>query len=466
MAKSVIPKKQRGVLQTDDTGQGQIYDVSDGQSSGNVDSTIVQESSADEEFDSSGLVNLKTVSRYKIIRKLGQGSTAVVYLGEDPFIKRSVAIKISRPTSDSARRRIFIEAQSTGLLNHPNIVSVYDAGVHGDSCYITMEYIEGYTLKKFCRKNNLLPLKKVAEIIFSVCNALDYAHKNGVIHKDIKPGNIMIDKGGVTKITDFGIAQMAERTAEMGFWGTPSYMSPEQLEEDVVGKESDIFSLGCVLYELLTGRPAFPGKKVFSIMYKIINKEPASILSVRPNLPKILENIIKKALSKDVKDRYQTCRDFAYDLRVALRGLTGTVSKVKDVVDYVHSVPFFHNFTKAEVSKLLSVCDLVKVRKGKVIVEEGEIDDTFYIILSGKAKIAKDNRETASIGTGQCFGEMSFIGGQTRVHTVVADTVCVLMKISATLLDRLSKSIQLIFFKSFALTLVLRISGSTAKKDF
>ncbi|MBW2359121.1 MAG: serine/threonine protein kinase [Deltaproteobacteria bacterium] len=153
------------------------------------------------------------------------------------------------------------------------IVAIHDVGAYKDFCYIAMEYIEGSNLDKFCRKNSLLPVNKVIEIIFSVCNALDYAHKQGVIHRDIKPANIMLDKSGIAKITDFGIAQMTEKTAEMGIFGTPSYMSPEQLKDEVAGNESDIFSLGCVLYELLSGEQAFPGDNSFSIMYKITNEE-------------------------------------------------------------------------------------------------------------------------------------------------------------------------------------------------
>jgi serine/threonine-protein kinase len=268
----------------------------------------------------------------------------------------------------------------------------------------------------------------------------------------------MIDKMGNIKIADFGIAQATERTVEMGFFGTPSYMSPEQLKDEVVGNESDIFSLGCVLYELLTGKRAFSGDKVFAIIYKIINEEPVPITDLRPDLPEILEKITKRALSKARQERYQTCMDFAYDLRVALRGLTGTLDKIKDVGDYIHSVPFFHNFTKKQVRELISACTIVKVRKGKVIVAQGEIDDTFYVILSGKANVMKDDQKIASISTGQCFGEMSFIGGQARIASVFADTDCALLKISATLLDRSPESIQLLFYRSFATTLVRRMS--------
>jgi serine/threonine protein kinase len=198
----------------------------------------------------SALADLKTIGRYKIVRELGHGSSGIVYLGTDPFIKRTVAIKISQPTSDRALERFFVEAQSAGRLIHQNMVIIYDVGMHDSFCYITMEYIEGTTLEKYCRKDHLLPTSKVLEIIFGACNAIDYANSHNIIHRDIKPSNIMLNKEGIPKITDFGIAQMTQETSELGVWGTPSYMSPEQLKEETIGSYSDVFSLGCVLYEL------------------------------------------------------------------------------------------------------------------------------------------------------------------------------------------------------------------------
>jgi len=406
------------------------------------------------------LKDLKTIARYKIIRKLGEGSSGVVYLGMDPYIKRHVAIKISQSTSNRALERFFTEAQSAGRLNHQNLVAIYDIGMQDDLCYITMEYVDGTTLEKYCRKDNLLPVSKAVKIIFNVCNAIDYAHKQDIIHRDIKPSNIMLSKSDIPKITDFGIAQMTQQTSELGVWGTPSYMSPEQLKEEIIGSYSDVFSLGCVLYELLTGEIAFPGDNNFAIMYKVTNEEPTAITELRPELPGILDDIIKKVLAKDPAKRYQTCMDLTYDLRVALRGFTETFldGKVKDAVDYVHHAPFFQNFTREQVKELIAASSIVKFPKEKVIVAEGEIDDTFYILLNGNAKIRKNNQDVASIGVGECFGEMAYISGQARTATVMADTECILIKISATLMDKSPNDIQLLFYKNFAKTLVNRFS--------
>jgi len=409
------------------------------------------------------LKGIDTVGRYKIERQLGKGGSGVVYLGVDPHIKRNVAIKMSKLTTDRERAHFFVEAQSAGRLNHPNIVSIYDAGLHKEYCYIAMEYIEGATLAKFCSKESLLPLNTVIEIIINVCNALDYAHKQKVIHRDIKPTNIMLDSSLSPKIADFSIAQIIEATVEMGIFGTPSYMSPEQLKVSQVSSISDIFSLGCVLYEMLSGVKAFPGDNHFSIMYKIGNEDPLSLLSIRQEIPKILDEITQKALAKNPSERYQTCMDLAYDLRVALRGFTETVNngKVKDIIDFMLHLPFFNNFSKEHIKELIATSKVAKVRKGKTIVTEGEIDDTFYIILSGKVKIKKGDKTISVIGPGECFGEMAYICGQARAATVIAETDSILLIISAPLLDRSSESIQLLFFKNFAITLVNRLSQAS-----
>jgi serine/threonine-protein kinase len=273
----------------------------------------------------------------------------------------------------------------------------------------------------------------------------------------------MLKKSGDIKITDFGIAQIkSEQTASKGIVGSPSYMSPEQIRQKPVENQTDIFSLGCVLYELLTGAMAFPGNDYVSIMYKIVKEEPIPIEQIRPELPEILLKITKKALAKDPNQRYQTCEDFAYDLRVALRGLKDSTksTKAEDVFDYVNSVSFFKNFSKDQVKEILKSSSVYKVPRGDAIVAEGEIDDSFFVLLSGKAVVQKNNKNIAVISRGECFGEMAYLSGQARAATVVAKTDSILMEISATLLDRSPESVQLLFLKSFANNLIQRLSKS------
>jgi serine/threonine-protein kinase len=421
------------------------------------------------------LHDVEKIGRYEIIEKIGQGNMGVVYRGRDPYIKRDVAIKIARPAADVTgekakkyRERFFTEAQSIGRLMHPNIVSIYDAGMYRDFCYIAMEHIDGPTLSEFCKSENKLSYDRISEIILSTCNALDYAHQMGVIHRDIKPSNIMLNDRNEVRITDFGIAKMkTDHTITGEIVGSPSYMSPEQIKEENIDSVSDVFSVGCVLYELLSCRQAFPGENQFTVMYKITNNDPQPVREIYPDIPQVLEDITKKALSKDKSARYQTCMDMAYVLRVALRGLKGGAPKAEDVDDiigYIHDITFFNDFSKDQLLQILSASNIVKILKGKVIMSEGEIDDSFYIILSGRVVVRKQNQDIAIIGRGECFGEMAYLSGESRTASVIADTDCILLKISSMLLDKSSKEIQLLFLKKFAMTLLRRLSSSLNKK--
>jgi serine/threonine-protein kinase len=237
-------------------------------------------------------------------------------------------------------------------------------------------------------------------------------------------------------------------------------MSPEQVKEEPIDDKSDIFSLGCVLYELLTGEKAFFGDNYFSVLYKITNDEPVPVQSIRPELPEVLDKIAKKALAKDPLLRYQSCMDFAYDLRVALRGLRGETrgEKTEDLADYINNVPFFENFTKEQVQEIMNASQVLKVKKGQVVLTEGEIDDSFFIILSGSVAVKRTEKNIATIKRGDCFGEMAYLQGQSRMATILAETDCILLKINGTLLDKSSESIQLLFQKNFAMTLVKRLS--------
>jgi len=411
----------------------------------------------------------KTIDRYEIMKKLGKGSRGTVYLGRDPYIDRHVAIKTYRiPEHKSSRevqkyrKRFFVEAQSAGLLMHPNIIAVYDADIADDLCYITMEYVDGPTLEKFCYAENLLPPEKATETIFNVCQALEYAHRHGIIHRDIKPSNIIVSSSGQPKITDFSIAFMkrGNSTLEQGLFGSPSYMSPEQVKEELITEQTDLFSLGAILYELLTGQKAFEGNNDYAVMYKIVNEEPSPILDIRPELPPIFGELLANALAKDTSKRYRNSMEFAYDLRLAIRDLKKTSREPHDqeLINYIHALPFFHNFTEDQIDEIISASQLNKVESGKTVIEEGEIDDSFYILISGDVSVRKENRDVAVLEKGQCFGEMAYLTGEARNASIVTRSDCILLKFSSTLLEKLSESIQLLFFKNFTTTILKRLS--------
>jgi len=418
------------------------------------------------------LNSLKTIGRYEIVKKLGQGSKGAVYLGTDPYIERQVAIKIYRLPNDNVAKEVkkykknfFTEAQLAGRLLHPNIVTVYDADLYEDLCYITMEYVDGATFDKYCKPNTLLPVEKALEMVFSVCKGLEYAHENSVIHRDIKPSNIILSSEGQVKITDFSIAYVkrSQPTLETGIFGSPGYMCPEQIKEETITERSDLFSLGSVLFELLSGLKAFDGENEYSIMYKIVNEEPSQISTLRPELPEIIGDILDKALAKDPSERYQSAMDFAYDLRLALHEVQNTPKESLDseLFNYIQTLPFFHNFTESQINEILSVTDVIKVEGNKTIIQEGEIDDSFYILISGQVVVRKGKKDVTTLEKGQCFGEMAYLTGEARNATIATKNECVLLKFSSTLLDGLSESIQLLFFRNFTQTIIHRLSGST-----
>lgn len=418
------------------------------------------------------------VGRYLITDELGRGSMGVVFLGKDPFIDRAVAIKIARPSEDIFKgdiqdynRNFFHEARSAGRLNHPNIVAIYDADMYENTCYMAMEYVDGPNLRRFCRKDSLLSVDKVVAIVFDACRALDYAHNMGIVHWDIKPENILLDSRGNVKVTDFGIARLKHESISesrgknfAGITGTFRFMSPQHIEKpDQIDNRNDIFSLGCVLYELLSGAEAFAGKDQYAIMYQILHKDPRPVLELRPELPRVLDKIIAKALHKDPDKRYQRCMDFSYDLAVAARHLDVKKKEVKilNVIDYIATIPLFDAFDYEQIKQLVAVSSVVKVPAGKTVVSEGQVDDALFIVLSGKVAVLKQDYKIDTIERGECFGEMAYLSGQPRAATIETITDCILMKISATLISKSSEALQLQFLKSFAITLAER----TARND-
>ncbi|OGW64636.1 MAG: hypothetical protein A3H49_03330 [Nitrospirae bacterium RIFCSPLOWO2_02_FULL_62_14] len=271
-----------------------------------------------------------TLGRYEIVKELGRGAMGIVYLGKDPKIHRSVAIKTMRLDEVEAdeiqdvKSRFFREAESAGKLSHPNIVTIYDAGEEQDLAYFAMEVLDGVDLKDLCKKRNLLPVKRTLEIVAKVAEALDYAHSQSVVHRDIKPANIMVMPDGAVKVTDFGIARVttSAKTQTGIVLGTPSYMSPEQLSGAKVDGRSDLFSLGIVLFEMLTGERPFQGESVATLMYVIANQPHPSPFDLRPDLPKPVGAVIDRALQKDATKRYQRGLEMAQDIRALMQGLT------------------------------------------------------------------------------------------------------------------------------------------------
>ncbi len=261
-----------------------------------------------------------TVGRYEILEEVGQGAMGIVYKAKDPKINRLLAIKTIRFSDEfeeerikAVKSRFLKEAEISGQLSHPSIVAVYDVGEDYDLTYMAMEFLEGEDLREYCKKGSLLPLRKVLNIIAETASALDYAHRHEVIHRDIKPGNIMILKNGRTKVTDFGIAKAvsSSETKSGVVLGTPNYMSPEQINAQEIDGRADIFSLGVVFFELLTGQLPFKGNTLTNLLYQITQVKHPSPREINPKVPKPCEQIINKALAKNPDQRFETAGELA-----------------------------------------------------------------------------------------------------------------------------------------------------------
>ncbi len=266
---------------------------------------------------------ISQLGRYEVVSELGQGAMGVVYKAKDPLIDREVAIKtinlsLALDEKEEYEGRFYQEAKAAGRLNHPNIVTIYDVGKSGDVAYIAMEFLQGRELRDIMNDVGLLPVDQVLDVATQVAQGLAYAHEHDIVHRDVKPSNIMVVRDGYVKITDFGIARMASsavRTQTGMVLGSPKYMSPEQVVGKTIDQRSDIFSLGVMLYEMLTGKPPFNGENVNAIMYQTLNAVPAPPSTLNPDVPEMANFIVAKALAKKLDDRYQNAKDFAADLR-------------------------------------------------------------------------------------------------------------------------------------------------------
>jgi serine/threonine protein kinase len=409
------------------------------------------------------------IDKYEIVRLLGRGATSSVYLAYDAFTERQVAIKhfstdfIADPEhGQTFRRMIATEASLAGRLNHPHIVGIYDAARGEENCYIVMEYVDGETLEKYGQPDQLLPVEKVIEIIFKCALALDFASRNGVIHRDIKPANIMLCQNGDVKIADFGAAVLtkSDATQVVGV-GSPSYMSPEQVRMDALNHQTDIYSLGVVMFKLLTGRLPFEAESNYALTHKILNEEAPDIRSLRSLLPQRLTQIVAKAMHKDLGDRYQNWREFARDLaRLASLDLPQESISDTEKFNALRELPFFKDFGEVELWEVLRISVWGRVPAGTYLVHEGDEGNFFFIIAAGEVRVTKAGRDLGVKQAGHCFGEMCYIrqGAIARTATVMANTPVTLLKIKANALGSASESCQLSFNRAFLSILVDRLA--------
>ncbi len=419
---------------------------------------------------------MNKIGKYTLVREIGHGATATVYLGNDPFAQRDVAIKIASPEilKNPERGKLYThlflnEASLVGKLFHPHIVQIFDAVVAEDLCYIVMEYVEGGTLEDYCGADKLLPIERVVEIIFKCSRALDFAYRIGITHRDIKPANILFagsdPSSGEIKISDFGAALIdaPDRTQVSGI-GSPAYMSPQQVKEQALDHQTDIYSLGVVMYQLLTGQLPFQASSNYNIVYQIINTEPTPPSALRNEIPDVLDTIVARAMCKDTKDRYQTWEKFSHDLARAFRNKQLKVPKrdfaESEKFDTLRELPFFADFSDIEIWEVLRFSRWSNVSPGEAIIQDGAAGDFFCFLAEGELKVTKNGRILNLLTTGDCFGEMAVIskGAQTRGADVVALIASKIVAVKGEALQQASEACRMHFYQSFLEVLTSRLA--------
>ena len=382
---------------------------------------------------------ISQLGRYEVLGELGQGAMGVVYKARDPLIDRVVAIKtinlsMAMDEKEEYEGRFYQEAKAAGRLNHPNIVTIYDVGKSGNVAYIAMEFLEGRELRDIMNDGALLPVDQVLHTVAQVAQGLAYAHEHDIVHRDVKPSNIMVIRDGHVKITDFGIAHMASssvRTQTGMVLGSPKYMSPEQVMGKAIDQRSDIFSLGVMLYEMLTGQAPFNGENVNAIMYQTLNAIPPPPNMVNPAIPEMVNFIVAKALAKGMEDRYQNAKDFAVDLRTCrdtlphsgqmgeLSQFPGGEKKLPDAIDITGRRGMEEEDAKSASSAGLSKAfdsSIATLRLAALTASSEDVDE-----LSKTFNMGRPSEESINQAGRAALAAASLASAQSRRHSPHSD---------------------------------------------
>jgi serine/threonine protein kinase len=410
------------------------------------------------------------VGKYDIQKALGKGATGTVYLAKDTFTGREVALKTIEPEvfrdpefGAVYRSQFQNEASLAGKLRHPHIVAILDAVVLEDSGHIAMEYVKGGDLSRYVTPDKLLPVADVLQIAFKCCGALEYASKEGIIHRDIKPANLMIAEGKGTdvKISDFGAAYLRKsQVVQTASMGSPNYMSPEQIEGKQLNFQSDMYSLGVVIYELLTGQKPYTAASLELLLKKIQSQDPTLPSKLRTDLPKSIDAVVLRAIAKKPEHRYPSWSEFALEL-ARVGQLVLPPGTVPDSEKYValKKVAMLSELSDMELWDLARAGDWARVPANATIVRENTKGRSFYFIGRGQAKVTMQGRLLNMVNEGECFGEMAWIrGGDMMRHaTVDSMTELLVAKFRPEALAKMELSAQLHLTRALVRNLVDRL---------
>jgi serine/threonine protein kinase len=418
------------------------------------------------------------IGKYPVVRKLGEGATSEVYLCHDPFNLRDVAIKVAFPESfdDPARgrmyRKLFLtEAKLAGKLQHPHICQIYDAVAEEKLHYLVMEYVDGGTLEKFLAPQSLLPVERTVEIIFKCTRALEFAHKLGVTHRDIKPANILHTGETDVKITDFGAALIASgETTQVAGVGSPAYMSPEQVKDLPLDHRTDIYSVGVVMYQMLTGRLPFQAPNSFTLIYQIANAEAPPPSDFRREIPAAVDAIVQRAMVKDRGQRYSQWSEFSAELAGVFRSEHLGARKSQEFADSdrfetLRRLPFFQPFSDAELWEVARISSWRHAPAGETIMREGERGDYFCILAHGEVDVTKRGRQLTRLRAGEPFGEMVYLAKseQARGADVTVREDASIVSVPTARLNQASESCRHKFDRAFMGILVERLAAANLR---
>ncbi|HEX6361756.1 MAG TPA: serine/threonine-protein kinase [Albitalea sp.] len=417
------------------------------------------------------------IGKYRVLRKLGEGATSEVFLCHDDFHDRDVAIKRVRvhsgdPVDGRYSERFFnAEAALVGRLQHPNVVQIYDAVSDPEGAYLVMEYVNGSTLRPFCRADQLLSLELIVEIGFKCAMALGYVYRQGLIHRDVKPANLLVTMqgGAITdvKITDFGsVLNLDSDVTQVYRVGSLAYMSPEQLDGGTLDCRADMYSLGAVLYHLISGRPPFDAQAQSTMMNQIYNQEPASLTGLRSGLAEAVDGVIQRALGKNPAMRYASWDEFAQALSSLIANHEVPRGQIQGVLDserfnLLRSLDFFTSFGDVELWEVVHRAKWQRFPFGHAVYRKGEEGRTFHIIAQGELEVFRDGMKVAKLGAGTSVGEMAYLAPnpELRKHSadvVVTDTATTISFTPETL-AQLSPSCRHHFDEAFIRVLVRRL---------
>ena len=417
-------------------------------------------------------MTLVRLGKYEVKGLLGKGATGTVYRASDPFGQREVALKVMQklPSNAEEARKLLRffqnEAALAGKLRHPHIVSILDAGVEetagGEPLrYLVMELVDGEALTRYCQPGALLDPGAVVGIAYKCCKALEFANGLGVVHRDIKPANILVRSDFDIKVSDFGAAQLAHsQVTQVSGVGSPAYMSPEQLKGEEIDFRSDMFSLGGVLYHLLTGMRAFRGGTTYELIEAILKHDPQPPSQLRRELPAALDEVVARALAKSRERRFASWGEFTAALG-ALLGLERSAAELSDAEKFAAArrLRFFEHFSDVELWEAVRASQWRNHPAGEDLIREGTADEHFYVLASGLLKVTQRGKLLNAVSPGECVGEMAYARRQgQRSATVTAVEPSWAMRLRVQDVDALSEPARARFTAAFLAIMAERLA--------